>query len=398
MKLYLQMGHGMQSMCNDLIRHWGDGTVIFSPVNTKRSKLASLSKQYHKSGGTVLFDPQLYYPHDGADNLQLYDYWPDYNMSITDSAIHRKICRDIFTINQEIGSESIIIPGVEMDIDAFEYGLTWLSDSACYFRGHTDKSLLATVCLYTEVLRSSQTVEDLVDRLAQIDVDGFYIVARSSNEEYIISDANWMIGLTKLIACLKLSGKKTVLAYTNHQGLIASLAHADAIASGNYMTTRQFVPERFQSKKGDIDRRKSNWYFHPYALTEYKASLLDVAYNRKYLDSFMPLGEYQNPYSEMLFAGAIPSATSYNEPRSFMHYLHCMRTLCASLSCEDYDATKERLSFMLDTAENKIHEYSLKGLKSQNRDFGIGIEAMRIAAAALDEDYGFRLRLDWNRL
>ena len=53
---------------------------------------------------------------------------------------------------------------------------------------------------------------------------------------------------------------------------------------------------------------------------------------------------------------------------------------------------------MLDTAENKIHEYSLKGLKSQNRDFGIGIEAMRIAAAALDEDYGFRLRLDWNRL
>lgn len=398
MKLYMQMGHGMQEMCNDLIRHWGEGTVIFSPVNTERTKLKSLSARYHKSGGSVLFDPQLYYPHDGAVKLQQYDYWPGNNMSITDSATHRSICRDIFVINEEIDSEAIIIPGVEMDISAFEYGLTWLTDSAHYFRDHTDKELLATVCLYTEVLRSSQTIEELVDRLAQIDVDGFYIVARSSNEEYIISDANWMIGLTKLIACLKLLGKKVVLAFSNHQGLIASLAHADAIASGNYMNTRQFVPERFQSKKEDLDRRKSNWYFHPYAVTEYKASLLDVAYNRGFLDTFMPLGDFQNPYSAMLFAGAMPSATSFNETRSFMHYLHCLRTLCASLTVSDYDATKERFAFILDNSENKIREYSMRGMKSQNRDFGNGIESLRIATAALDEDYGFRLRFDWNRL
>lgn len=398
MKFYLQMGHGMQKMCNDLIQYWGEGTVVFSPVNTERRKLKDLSAQYHKSGGEVLFDPQLYYPHDGADKLQMYDYWPDSNVSITDSVTHKRICRDILAINQEMATEAIIIPGVEMDIDAFEYGVTWLTDSTHYFRDHSEKLLLGTACLYTEVLRSNQAVEHLVERLTKIDVDGFYIVARSSNEEYIISDVNWMMGLIKLIACLKLSGKKVVLAYTNHQGLISSLAHADAIASGNYMNTRQFVPERFQSKKADIDRRKSTWYFHPYAITEYKADILDVAYNRGFLDSFMPLGDFRNPYSEMLFSGALPSSTSFNETRAFMHYLHCMRTLCTSLSINTYNATRERFAFLINNSENKMREYASKGMKSQNRDFGIGIEALRIAVASLDEDYGFRLRLDWNRL
>ena len=385
-------------MCALLIRHWGEGTVIFSPVNTPRTKLKNLAAQYRTSGGQVLFDPQLYYPHDGADKLKLYDYWPDSNTTITDTATHQRICRDILAINEEMVTESVILPGVEMDIDAFDYGITWLTDSAHYFREHTDKPLLATVCLYTEVLRSGLAVEELVDRLAQIDVDGYYIVARSSNDEYIISDVNWMMGLTKLITCLKLSGKSVVLAYTNHQGLIASLSHADAIASGNYMNTRQFVPERFQSKKADIDRRKSNWYFHPFAITEYKADILDVAYNRGFLDSFMPLGDFQNPYSEMLFSGALPSSTQFNETRSFMHYLHCMKTLCSSLTLDAYDATRERFAFILDNSELKIREYATKGMRSQNRDFGVGIESLRIAAAAIDEDYGLRLRLDWSRL
>jgi hypothetical protein len=207
-----------------------------------------------------------------------------------------------------------------------------------------------------------------------------------------------MMGLVKLIACLKLLKKEVIVAYSNHQGLIAALAHADGIASGNYMNTRQFVPERFKSKKADLDRRKSNWYFHPYAMTEYKADSLDVAFMRGFLDSFRPLGDFDNPFSEMLFRGATPSSTNYNETRSFMHYLHCLRTLCSSLSLNSYDDAVEQFNFLLDNAENLMKQYKTKGLRSQNRDFGTGIEALRIATSMLAEDYGFRLRLDWNQL
>ena len=398
MELVLQMGHGMQSMCEKLFKYWGTGTAILSPVNLERKKLADLARRYHAANGKVLFDPQLYYPKDGADKLQRYDYWPGANMSITDSLTHQNICRDILEINQETGADGIILPGIEMDIDQFEYGLTWISDSTHYFRDHIDKELYATICLYTEVLRSQQAVEDLVNALDKLDVDGFYIVARSSNEEYIISDPRWMIGLVKLVACLKFMHKKVILAYTNHQGLIASLAHVDAIASGNYMNTRQFVSDRFRSKKADLDRRKSVWYFHPYAISEYKAELLDIAYTRGYLNSFKPLGDFVNPYSDMLFTGAMPSSTSYNETTSFMHYLHCLKTLCSTLTLESYEEVKARYNFLIDTSENIMHQYKAKGFRSQNRDFGIGIESLRIAVAALDEDYGFRLGLDWKNL
>ncbi len=398
MKLLLQMGHGMQQVCTDLLRYWGEGTVIFSPVNTAHNKLPGLAKTYRSCGGEVVFDPQLYYPKDGADKLLQYDYWPETGMSITDSPTHQAICRDVLAINEEIESGTIIVPGVEMDVDAFDYGLTWMRDSSFYFRDHSNKKLWGTLCLYTEVLRSQQTIEELVDAISTIPVDGYYIVARSSNEEYIISDSVWMMGLVKLISCLKLLKKEVIVAYSNHQGLIASLAHADGIASGNYMNTRQFVPDRFRSKKDDIDKRKSNWYFHPYAMTEYKADLLDIAFMRGYLGTFKPLGDFVNPFSEMLFRGATPSSTNFNETRSFMHYLHCMKTLCASLSLDSYDATVEQFHFMLDNAENLMKQYKMRGLRSQNRDFGVGIEALRIASSMLDEDYGFRLRIDWNQL
>lgn len=98
MELYLQMGHGMQRMCGELIQHWGKGNVILSPVNTVPSKIVALSKQYQKNGGGVLFDPQLYYPKDGADKLKLYEYWPDNDVSITDTPMHQKICRDILPL------------------------------------------------------------------------------------------------------------------------------------------------------------------------------------------------------------------------------------------------------------------------------------------------------------
>ena len=166
------MGHGMQKMSGDLIQHWGKGTAILSPVNTAPNKTTVLSRQYRNHGGEVLFDPQLYYPKDGADKLKLYDYWPDAGVSISDSSMHQRICRDILVINEQISSKAIIIPGVEMDIDGFEYGLTWIGDSAHYFRDHTAKPLLATVCLYTEVLRSQNAIETLVEMLSAVGVYG----------------------------------------------------------------------------------------------------------------------------------------------------------------------------------------------------------------------------------
>lgn len=398
MDLYLQLGHGMRKLSQELIKCWGEGTVIISPVNMSQDKLSSFAQKIHMIGGKVLFDPQMFYPKEGHIKLQAYDYWPNEGCSISSDDIHRNINRELLKINNEIETEEIILPGIEMKEDTFEYNLKWISNSAKYFTQKTEKKLLATLCLYPETIRNSASIEILVEALRLIPVSGYYIIPHPSNNEYIVSDPIWVIGMMKLISCLKLLKRKVIVGYSNHQGLVYSLACADAIASGTYMNTRSFVPGKFKSPKDDDIKHKSTWYYHPSALTEYKAALLDVAMQRGYLDAFAPQGEYINPYSEMLFNGAQPSSTNYNEPNSFKHYLHCLRIQCSLLSRDNYDDAYSAYEFMLNAAENQIKDFKRRGMTGQNRDFAPAIEANRIAMCANDEDYGLRLKLDWGSL
>lgn len=398
MKLYLQLGHGMQALAQELIKLWGNGNVIISPVNMQQDKLVAFSKKIQSAGGQVLFDPQMFYPKEGHVKLQAYDYWPAQGVSIMSDNGHANINRELLRINNMINSSDIILPGIEMTEDLFAYGLNWMNNSALYFSQKTEKPLLATLCLYPETIRNVSAIESLVEQLKTVAVSGYYIIPHPSNNEYIVSDPCWTIGILKLVTCLKLAKKKVVIGYSTHQGLIYALANADGIASGTYMNTRSFNPAKFKSPKDDDIKHKSTWYYLPTALSEYKAALLDVAMQRGYLDAFIPQGEFKNSYSEMLFKGAKPSSTNYNETNSFKHYLHCLKVQCDMLSLGTYQATYDSYEFMLNTAENQIRDFKRRGMSSQNRDFSPAIEANRIAMCANNEDYGLKLQLDWEQL
>lgn len=397
MNLYLQMGHGMQSMSEELIKLWGGGSIIVSPVNIKQEKLTVFSKKIQLAGGAILFDPQMFYPKEGHHKLQAYDYWPAEGVSIISDKGHISINRELLRINNEINSSQIILPGIEMNENNLSYGIDWMNKSAEYFHGKTDKPILATLCLYPETIRNSISIEYLVEQLKVINVDGFYVIPHPSNNEYIVSDPSWEIGLLKLLTCLKLAKKQVIVGYSNHQGLIYSLANVDGIASGTYMNTRSFVPSKFKSPKDDDIKHKSTWYYLPTAFSEYKAALLDVAMQRGYLDSFRPHGEFKNSYSDMLFNGTQPSSTNYNETNSFKHYLHCLKVQCDMLTLDSYRETYDTYEFMLNTAENQIQEFKKYGMSGQNRSFAPGIEANRIAMCANNEDYGIKLNFDWEQ-
>ncbi len=397
MDLFLQLGHGMQSLALELIKSWQEGTVIISPVNMPQERVIPFAEKIHSAGGDVLFDPQMFYPKEGHFKLKAYAYWPTEGCSVT-SDYNENINRELLRINNSINASSIILPGKEMREDSFNYNLHWLNLSTEYFSRRTDKDLLATLCLYPETIRNLASIEALVEALREIRVSGYYIVPHPSNNEYIVSDPLWMIGMMKLITCLKLSKRKVIIGYSNHQGLIYSTAHADAIASGTFMNTRSFAPEKFKSPRDDDVKHKSTWYYLPSAFCEYKAALLDVAMQRGFLQMFVPKGEYKNAYSAMLFSGAQPSSTNYNEPNSFKHYLHCLRIQCGLLSRNDYDDTYNNYEFMLNAAEMQIKDFKKRGMTGHNRDFSPAIEINRIAMCANNEDYGLRLQLDWNHL
>ena len=398
MKLYLQLGHGMQALSQELIKSWGGGDVIISPVNLPQDKLVVFSKKIQSTGGRVLFDPQMFYPKEGHFKLQAYDYWPSQGVSITSDDGHTAINRELLRINNLINSTDIILPGIEMAEEHFRYGLNWMNSSASYFAQKTDKPLLATLCLYPETVRNVAAIEALVAQLKTIPVSGYYIIPHPSNNEYIVSDMSWVIGILKLVTCLKLAKKKVIVGYSNHQGLLYALSNVDGIASGTYMNTRSFHPAKFKSPKDDDIKHKSTWYYLPTSFSEYKAALLDVAMQRGYLDAFRPQGDFKNPHSEMLFKGAQPSSTNYNETNSFKHYLHCLKVQCDMLTLDSYYETYNAYEFMLNTAENQIQNFKRHGMSGQNRDFSAALEANRVAMCAIYQDYGLRLQLDWQQL
>ena len=327
----------MQRISKELLSQWGSGHIIISPVNIKQQSLEKYSKEIHSLNGKLYFDPQLFYPHDANTKLKEYDYWPQGSLSeaSTLSSIHH----ELLDLNNKIGTEAIILPSSKMDESSFYKVLKQLTDGVAYFRIRTQKKLLATLCIASETIRNQEFIENILDSITGLDVDGFYLIAQPSNGEYINTDALWEMGFLKLVACLKLSQKKVIVGYANHQTLVTSILKVDGIASGNYMNTRSFSPEKFQSYSDDDTKRKSTWYYLPEAMSEYKATILDIAKQRGFLGEFVPQGALKNNYSSVLFSGAMPSSTSYKETESFMHYLTCLKKQCDALTQKSYQDT-----------------------------------------------------------
>lgn len=74
MNFYIQMGHGMQSICRELTEAWSGSTVVLSPLNITQENLTPFVKSLHKVKGQVLLDPQMYSPRKYHKNLQQYSY------------------------------------------------------------------------------------------------------------------------------------------------------------------------------------------------------------------------------------------------------------------------------------------------------------------------------------
>lgn len=396
MELYLQMGHGMQQLSKTLLSQWGAGNIILSPVNIKPQSLEKYAKDIHSLNGKLYFDPQIFYPHNPNSKLTNYDYWP--HGTISDTSTMTSICHDLLELNNRIETEAIILPSTKFDEGSAYKVLRQLAESANYFRGKTSKKLFATLCIASETIRNQIFIENIIESIIKLDVDGYYLIVQPSNGEYINTDTLWTLGFLKLTACLKLSQKLVVIGYANHQTMVASILKVDGIASGSYMNTRSFSPEKFQSYTDDDTKRKSTWYYVPDAMSEYKATFLDIAKQRGFLNEFAPQGNFRNQYSAMLFSGAMPSSTSYNERESFLHYLTCLKKQCDSLNHSLYQDAFNAYDFMLNNAEAKIKLLKRKGIRGQNRDFEPGIDANRVAMYAIDEDYGFKLRMEWDNL
>ncbi len=398
MKFYIQMGHGMQSLCTELSEHWNGATVILSPLNMLQSKLKPFSETLRKTGGRVLLDPQMYSPRKYHKNLQKYDYFPKSELTNIEMGDCSTVINALAQINAEINAEAFILPSQTIK----KFDKRWdkvqnlVADQGRQFAN--GRKVYQTISLSGDAIIDENQIESIIQSATQWDVDGVYIVCEHPQRYYLVDKPMWVVNLLALVAGIKRSGKEVVVGYANHQLLCLALAKCDAIASGNFLNVRWFQPEHFETTDNTDPSRRSKWYYYPQALSEYKVTYLDVAKRANLLQSMSPPPNMTNPYSDILFKGASPSATNYKESDSFKHYLHCLKQQCENASQENYAQTRDAMMLSLETASTIIAGLRAAKIKGQDRDFSEIIDVLEAAVSLFDKEFGFVMEQEWKRL
>jgi hypothetical protein len=247
-------------------------------------------------------------------------------------------------------------------------------------------------------VRFQDQLDKLLEKTEEWGLDGYYVIAAHPDGEYLVDDPVWLSNLLSFCAGLKLQKKEVILGYSNHQMLACASAGIDALASGTWMNVRSFNLDKFFTPDPDDIKRKRTWYYCPQALTEVKPEFLDIAFQRSILKSLAPLPEYNSNYADMLFSGAIPTTTAYNEPTSFKHYLSCLYSQCEIASKISFDDTINHQRKILKDAKKLIDFIHKHGVRGQKRDFEDYIDVNLSAIDTFEADKGFLLKRMWNYL
>lgn len=401
MELYLQFGYGMKQITLDLSKEWGGTTAILSPRDISPEQLGKWRTGFKKAGVRTLFDPQIYYPKSAHDGLLKYDYWDssfatklESNLSFEDELI-----KLILTYNDVAGCEEFIIPSA-----MYQYDEKWIQrwKKQCdklinatkkYVSG---REIILTLALPDTLLTQKDTeIEKIIAETESFDVNGYYIVAHPPKEQYLVDTPMWLSNLMQICAALKLRGNKVIMGYSNHQLLCLSVTGIDAMATGTYLNVRRFT-NKF--KKDDSIQRRSIWYYYPAALSEYKIGFLDVAYNNEVLQHMKPSKNMGGGYADLIFGGAMPSSTAFNETLAFKHYIHCVKIQMKNLSKDSYKNTVTANEVLLETAMRRIEFMEKHGVYAQNRSFKDIVDVNKSALQNLHQTRGFQLKQEWNNL
>jgi hypothetical protein len=401
MELFLQTGYGMMNHDLELISKWGNGTVILSPKDMTIDQMMIHSEKITKKNGSVLIDPQFYVPRTMHEKLLEHRYWPpNYQTGIFFSGSGvKKLIDDLLSFYVEpMRASAFIIPTLLLE----EINNDWDKCTETTINDLCKRTLkipkYCTLCISDTLLRDEGKIHDLIERIEQYPVDGFYIIPIHPKSMYLIDDVTWLLNLMDFCAGIKLNGKKVIIGYSTHQLLLMSLIKVDAICAGIWLKTRTFPLGDFDDSDDQEKGRRSIWYYSPQALTEYQIGFLDIAHRIGILDNLRTSEVFDSPYTDILFSGAQPSLVKFSEHEAFQHYLHCLSVQCKDVSKETYDETMKYLRMIFETALEITTLCRSRGVRGKHRDFSEVAEINISLLDAFDSLRGMIYRHKWDSL
>jgi len=397
MKLYLQFGHGMIAHCSELLGDDIAEGVILSPRDLTLKQLMGVASTTTKEKKTVLFDPQCYIRDADHARLTQHAYWKVFKQTATNNILTgtgaAQIIKPLDVYNEVLGTDAILLPGLMADAVTRDW-LTLHRNIATEGTSLIKKRpVFSTIALSTDAAADETQIEAVVEECSGWDVAGFYVVAQAA--KYLVEDINWLANLMILTAGLKLSGKKVIVGYSNHQSLCLAAANVDAIASGTWLNVRAFDPNKFYIPEEDEISRRTKWYYCPQALSEYKIIFLDAARRTGILDEMKSPVALGSSFAEGLFTGAAPTAVNWSEQSAFRHYLTCLNGQAMQARKNSFDETVNQHRTLLDNAEATLKRFRSNGVLGGDREFSQILDVNRSALTILTQARGAQLRRSW---
>jgi len=251
MKIYHQLGHNYKWNLDLFTRDSiGDG-VIFSPVNMKYDKLASLPVSLRKSG---FLDPQYYMPKEEKGSLSTYSYFPSVmvdNFQTSDfKSISKESASRCVQLQIDFDFQKIIIPTrffKEPPSDFFqkaEESIVIPYLSAISQQNNTSPVLLSAI-VTTGQLIDEEKFDEYLSWITALEIDGVYLIFYHERSRKQIQREDFLFKCLQFIHYLKDNDLWVVVGYCNTEGLLYSAAMPDAITMGSYENLRFFREGRF---------------------------------------------------------------------------------------------------------------------------------------------------------
>lgn len=397
----IQFGHRMKNAAMDLCELWGDGSIMLGPRNFPPTKykassesLIDYAERLKGCAQNVYIDPQLFSCANPAKHLRNFSYWQACKGDLKKNS--KQVIEKLAALNGSCATRAMVLPATTADRidDSWRETQSTLLEAAGNYRNPDD--LIVSVALTADVLKDDQSIDAICLAAAKWSATGVYVVCERPKDYYLTDDPLWVLNLMLLVAGLKFAGKKVFVGYSSHQQLLLTLTKCDAIFSGNYLNMRRFRTSDFGNQGDRGPSRHATWYYAPQTLSEYRVVTLDLAFQQGILDKLAP--PFDDSFAGVMFKGARPSNTAYNETASFLHYLTSLHAQCEQFSRETYLATFDFYSSYLQTAEKAIEGLHKQGVFDPARSFRDILAANASAINAFNSTLGYKMGQRWNDL
>lgn len=271
MSILAQSGWGRSTKIeNGLDSKVIDG-VILSPKDERKERIEESIKTMHQKypNATLLFDPQFYAatlstPRVGY--LEEYDYYKNNaglrRTHFASSDIHRyvKQCLDYQHDTLSNNLSYLISPTILFDDfrdNWSQISINLAVESAVYHSNlKSSTPLLISIAISENALNSLEAVDDFLDAITELNVDGFYIIVRRNSNMLQHTMDNFANFIYFCYVLAKINLYKIIVGYSDLTSFILHSVGVKSTACGWFQNLRQFSMSRFLPSTGGQRPRK----------------------------------------------------------------------------------------------------------------------------------------------